>query len=213
MEIAQYASDFVKNGTWKSYVSDYHEGEYNEVSSKGNYDRPYYDGGVQNGWYVYATVTFDVTMPSETTRFVYKIEWECFWSEDSEKYYYVMPESTEISREIIDSTNPDVPDTPDEPDLPTLGEANALKSAKQYVALMAFSYSGLIEQLEFDGYSASECRYGADNCGADWNKEAAESAQNYMDLIPMSKSELHDQLEFEGFTQSQIAYGLKAVGY
>ena len=34
----------------------------------------------------------------------------------------------------------------------TMGERNALKSARQYLNSMAFSYSGLIEQLEYEGY-------------------------------------------------------------
>ena len=45
---------------------------------------------------------------------------------------------------------------------------------------MAFSYSGLVEQLEFEQYSHDDAVYAADNCGADWNKQAAKSAKNYL---------------------------------
>lgn len=55
----------------------------------------------------------------------------------------------------------------------TMGETNALNKAKDYLSIMAFSYSGLINQLEYEGYSASEATYGADHCGADWNEQAA----------------------------------------
>ena len=55
----------------------------------------------------------------------------------------------------------------------TMGERNALASAKQYLKVMSFSYSGLMEQLEqFDDYSHAEAEYAVKNCGADWNEQA-----------------------------------------
>ncbi len=54
----------------------------------------------------------------------------------------------------------------------TSGQRNALSSAKSYLSVMAFSYEGLIEQLEYEGYSNSEAKYAADNCGADWYEQA-----------------------------------------
>ena len=95
----------------------------------------------------------------------------------------------------------------------TLGEKNALESAKDYLDYSAFSYQGLIEQLEFEGYSNSESVYAADHCGADWNNEAARMAQEYIDFMSFSRQELVEQLEFEGFTSEQAEYGVKAVGY
>ena len=79
--------------------------------------------------------------------------------------------------------------------------------------MMGFSYTGLIQQLEFEGYPHEDAVYGADNCNADWFAEAAESAQNYINLMPMSKEELINQLEFEGFTSEQAEHGAQAVGY
>lgn len=96
---------------------------------------------------------------------------------------------------------------------PTIGEKNALSSAKSYLSLMAFSYSGLIKQLEFEGYSNEEATYAADNCGADWNEQAKKCAQSYLDLMSFSRSGLINQLEFEGFTREQAEYGVSAVGY
>ena len=92
-------------------------------------------------------------------------------------------------------------------------ETNALNKAKDYLSIMAFSYSGLINQLEYEGYSASEATYGADHCGADWNEQAAKKAADYLDIMSFSKSGLIDQLEYEGFTHSQAVYGVEAVGY
>lgn len=96
---------------------------------------------------------------------------------------------------------------------PTKGEENALKSAQSYLNVMAFSYSGLISQLEYEGYSHSEAVYGADHCGADWNEQAAKSAANYLEIMSFSRSGLIEQLEFEGFTHTQAVYGVEQNGY
>ncbi|MCR5522721.1 MAG: Ltp family lipoprotein, partial [Clostridia bacterium] len=50
----------------------------------------------------------------------------------------------------------------------TIGMRNALKTAHSYLDYTAFSYSGLIDQLKFEGYSSEEAKYAVDNCGADW---------------------------------------------
>lgn len=98
-------------------------------------------------------------------------------------------------------------------DTSTMGERNALAKAHDYLAFTAFSYKGLIEQLEFEGFSHEEAVYGADKCGADWNEQAALKAQQYLDFQSFSRSGLIDQLEFEGFTTEQAEYGVTQVGY
>lgn len=95
----------------------------------------------------------------------------------------------------------------------TLGQENAISKAKNYLSLMGFSRSGLIEQLEFEGFSNEEATFGADNAGADWNAECAEKAQSYIDMMSFSRQGLSEQLSFEGFTAEQIEFGLAAVGY
>ena len=95
----------------------------------------------------------------------------------------------------------------------TTGQKNALKSAKNYISTMPFSYTGLIKQLEFEGYSNEEATYGADNCKADWNLQAEKAAKNYLDLMSFSRQGLIDQLIFEGYTQEQAEYGATAAGY
>lgn len=72
---------------------------------------------------------------------------------------------------------------------------------------MAFSYSGLIEQLEYEGYSTEEATYAVDNCGADWKEQAAKKAEEYLNSMSFSKSGLIEQLEYEGFTHEQAVYG------
>ena len=93
------------------------------------------------------------------------------------------------------------------------GEKNALQSAIRYLESAPFSYSGLIDQLEYEGYSHSDAVYGADNCGADWNQQAVLSAQHYLSVMPFSRSGLIEQLEYEGFTHSQAVYGVEQNGY
>lgn len=95
----------------------------------------------------------------------------------------------------------------------TLGMQNALQEAKDYLDFTAFSYTGLIEQLEYEGYVHDEAVYGADNCGANWNEQAAKCAQSYMDYSSFSRQELYDQLIYEGFTDAEAQYGLTYVGY
>lgn len=47
----------------------------------------------------------------------------------------------------------------------TLGEKNALKKAKNYLAIMPYSYSGLVQQLEFEGFTKEEAEYGVTSVG------------------------------------------------
>ncbi|WP_303869316.1 Ltp family lipoprotein [Acetobacterium wieringae] len=95
----------------------------------------------------------------------------------------------------------------------TMGQKNALSKAKSYLDFTAFSYSGLISQLEFEGFSTEDATYGADNCGADWNAQAAKKAKSYLDMTSFSRDGLIEQLLFEGFTNEQAEYGVTAVGY
>lgn len=95
----------------------------------------------------------------------------------------------------------------------TMGQKNARAKAKTYLAITAFSYSGLIKQLEFEGFSTEESTYAADNCGADWNEQAAKKAETYLSINSFSRSGLIEQLEYEGFSSDQAEYGAKAVGY
>ena len=89
---------------------------------------------------------------------------------------------------------------------------NALESALSYLKYSAFSYSGLIDQLEYEGYSSEACAYAVDNCGADWNEQALKSAQSYLEYSAFSYSGLADQLEYEGFTSEQATYAVDNCG-
>lgn len=94
----------------------------------------------------------------------------------------------------------------------TPGMSNALKSAEDYISFMPFSHDGLVKQLKFEKYTEEEAQYGADNCGADWNEQAAKMAQSYLDMSAYSRDGLIKQLEFEGFSREQAVYGVEKCG-
>ncbi len=98
------------------------------------------------------------------------------------------------------------------PATPTQGELNALSKAQGYLRSSSFSYSGLIKQLEYEGFTVEEATYGADNCGADWNEQALNKAKSYLFSQAFSYSGLIDQLEFEGFTTEEATYGVDNCG-
>ena len=84
--------------------------------------------------------------------------------------------------------------------------------ARGYLNNSAFSRSGLIAQLEFEGFSNEDATYGVDNADADWNEQAAKRAQTYLDIRAFSRQGLIDQLVYEGFTQSQAVHGVNEAG-
>lgn len=90
----------------------------------------------------------------------------------------------------------------------TLGEQNALKTAQSYLKYSSFSYSGLIKQLEYEGYSTEEATFAVDHVGADWSEQALLSAQSYLKYSSFSYSGLVKQLEYEGFSNEEAVYGV-----
>jgi len=95
----------------------------------------------------------------------------------------------------------------------TLAQQNAIGKAQSYLSFAGFSRAGLIDQLEYEGYSTEDATFGADNAGADWNAECAEKAKSYLEFSSFSRQGLYDQLAYEGFTDAEIQFGLAAVGY
>ena len=95
---------------------------------------------------------------------------------------------------------------------PTKAQENAAKKAKEYLNIMAFSRTGLIKQLEFEGFTNEEAVYGVDNVSVDWNEQAVKKAKEYLNIMAFSRSGLIKQLEFEGFTYEQAVYGVEQNG-
>ena len=94
----------------------------------------------------------------------------------------------------------------------TENQQKALDKANEYVDTLPLSHDGLIKQLEYDGYTTDVATYAADNCSANWNKEAKEMAEQYMDSTTYTYKDMVQQLETEGFTKNQAKFGAKAVG-
>lgn len=111
-------------------------------------------------------------------------------------------------------TTEQAPPPASEPEAPalTVSQKQAVKKATQYLAYTAFSRSGLIEQLEYEGFSNDDARFAVDNIEVDWMEQAAKKAEDYLNYSSFSRASLIDQLEFEGFTREQAEHGADAVG-
>jgi peptidoglycan hydrolase-like protein with peptidoglycan-binding domain len=94
----------------------------------------------------------------------------------------------------------------------TTSQWNALETAQDYLEFMAFSYQGLIEQLEYERYTHKDAVYAADHCGADWYDQALQKAGSYLDCTAFSYEGLIDQLEYEDFTSKQATYAADHCG-
>lgn len=110
------------------------------------------------------------------------------------------------------SPPPPPPPPPPEPQL-TIGQENALRSARSYLDYTSFSRTGLIHQLEFESYSTGDATWAVDSLNVDWNEQAAKKAKEYLDYTSFSREGLVQQLVFEGFTREQADHGATAAGY
>ena len=95
--------------------------------------------------------------------------------------------------------------------LSPVSQQNALDKAQEYLDMTAFSRSGLIEQLEYEGFSAADSTYAVDSLTVNWNQQSALKAKEYLAMTSFSASGLAEQLEYEGFTASQAAYGVSVA--
>lgn len=128
------------------------------------------------------------------------------------------------SPEFMDDVSlPDMPERDLDLSGMTLSQQNAVKTAMNYVDLMAFSRRGLIEQISSeyaDNFPVADAefavKYLEDKGLVDWNEEAAQCAQNYLDIMSFSKDGLFNQMTSEAgdkFTREQAEYAIKQVGY
>ena len=105
----------------------------------------------------------------------------------------------------------------------TLSQQNAVKTAMNYVDLMAFSRKGLIDQMSSeygDKYLREDAEFAVsyleENNLVDWDVEAVQCAQNYLDLTAFSKDGLIDQMSSDAgdkFSRKQAEYAASQVGY
>lgn len=91
-------------------------------------------------------------------------------------------------------------------------QASAVRSAQTYIEIQGFSRQGLINQLEYEGYSTADASAAVDSLGIDYNEQAARSAETYLEIQGFSYKGMVEQLAYEGYTASQAAYGASSVG-
>jgi hypothetical protein len=94
----------------------------------------------------------------------------------------------------------------------TVSQRNARQKAAKYLEFTSFSRSGLIEQLEYDGFAQGDAEYGADALNVDWNEQATKKAAKYLEFTSFSHSGLVEQLVYDGFTQAEAEYGVSTTG-
>ena len=80
----------------------------------------------------------------------------------------------------------------------TVSQRNAVSKGASYLRSSSFSRSGLIGQLQYEGFSDSEATYGTDAQNADWTAQAAKKAASYLKSSSFSRSGLIGQLLYEG---------------
>lgn len=86
-------------------------------------------------------------------------------------------------------------------------QEQAVRKAKQYLDTSAFSQSGLVKQLEFEGFSTADATFAVDYLQPNWVEQAKKKAGEYMSTGSFSQDGLQQQLEFEGFTPEQAQAG------
>ena len=112
------------------------------------------------------------------------------------------------------TSNQETPQAPVEPQsTETIGQENARNKGEDYLRSSCFSKQGLIEQLEYEGFSSQDAKYAVVAISPDWNEQAACKAEAYLRSSSFSRTGLIDQLLYEGFSKSQAEFGVSSVGY
>lgn len=94
----------------------------------------------------------------------------------------------------------------------TLSQKNAVAKAKSYLEYTAFSKSGLVKQLEFEGFSNEDATYAVNKISVDWKEQAVLKGKSYLDSMSFSRSGLIDQLKYEGFTNEEAIHAVDQIG-
>ncbi len=102
---------------------------------------------------------------------------------------------------------------PEEINTETLSQRNAVAKAKDYLDYTAFSKSGLIEQLEYEGFSNADATYAVNKITVDWKEQAVLKGEDYLDYTAFSRSGLIEQLQYEGFSYEEATYAVDTIGF
>lgn len=87
----------------------------------------------------------------------------------------------------------------------------ARQKAQEYLDYSAFSRSGLIEQLEYEGFPTDAATVAVDSLHVNWTAQADAKAKEYIDYQAFSHSGLVEQLVYEGFSQADAEHGATAA--
>ena len=92
-------------------------------------------------------------------------------------------------------------------------QANAVRTAKDYLEYSGYSRKGLIEQLqEGDGYTLNEATAGVESLDVDWREQAIRTAKDYLEYSGYSRKGLIEQLqEGDGYTLSEATIGVESL--
>jgi hypothetical protein len=100
----------------------------------------------------------------------------------------------------------------------TAPEKNAIRAARSYLSISAFSKLGLIQQLSSSagsGYPHKVAVYAVDSLHENWDNEAVKAAKSYLKISAFSCSGMIQQLSSSAgaqFTVRQAEYGAKKAG-
>lgn len=100
----------------------------------------------------------------------------------------------------------------------TTAQANAIQAAERYLAMSAFSRSGLIQQLSSrygEGYSRADAVYAVDHVAVDWSAQAVRAAGQHLAERSYSREGLMHQLKArygDGFTHAEAVHAVYEAG-
>jgi hypothetical protein len=100
----------------------------------------------------------------------------------------------------------------------SMQQINAVRAARSYLNISAFSRDGLIEQLSSSagsGFNRNDATLAVDSMNVDWNLEAVKSAKQYLKLMGFSCKGLIQQLSSPAggkFTEQQATFGAQQAG-
>jgi hypothetical protein len=130
--------------------------------------------------------------------------------------------NTTVESDAPASANQMTPVAEEPESAPSVGlfgpQANAARSAEQYLDMTGFSRRGLIDQLSSDagnGYDVADATAAVDSLTVDWDEQAVRSAKQYLDMTGFSCSGLIEQLSSDAgskYTEAQARYGAEQAG-
>jgi uncharacterized protein with PIN domain len=100
----------------------------------------------------------------------------------------------------------------------TVSQANAIEAAEKYLAMAAFSRSGLIQQLSSkhgEGYSRADAAYAVDHLAVEWRQQAVRAAKQHLAERSYSREGLIHQLKArygDGFTHAEALSCVEGTG-